>query len=49
MLRFYSGLSIPEVAEHMASRLGRLYFIVERMWTHARAWLSRELFGLGTR
>jgi len=24
------------------------YFIVERMWTHARAWLSRELFGFGT-
>jgi hypothetical protein len=21
---------------------------VERMWTHARAWLSRELSGLGT-
>jgi RNA polymerase sigma factor (sigma-70 family) len=41
VLRFYSGLSVPEVAEHMGlSARG-----VERMWTHARAWLSRELSG----
>lgn len=44
VLRFYSGLSVPDVAEHM----GLSARSVERMWTHARAWLSRELSGLGT-
>ena len=40
-LRFYSGLSTPEVAEH----LGVSARTVESDWTHARAWLKRELAG----
>jgi RNA polymerase sigma factor (TIGR02999 family) len=38
-LRFFSGLSVPEVAEvlHLSLRT------VESDWTHARAWLRREL------
>ena len=41
ILRFFSGLSVPEVAEHLqvSSRT------VEADWTHARAWLKRELSG----
>jgi RNA polymerase sigma factor (TIGR02999 family) len=39
MLRFFSGLSVPEVAEH----LGVSTRTVEGDWTHARAWLKREL------
>ena len=38
-LRFFSGLSSPEVAEH----LGVSVRTVESDWTHARAWLKREL------
>jgi RNA polymerase sigma factor (TIGR02999 family) len=38
-LRFFSGLSVPEVAEH----LGVSARTVESDWTHARAWLKREL------
>jgi len=38
-LRFFSGLSVPEVAEH----LGVSVSTVEGKWTHARAWLRREL------
>ena len=38
-LRFFSGLSSPEVAEH----LGVSVRTVESDWTHARAWLRREL------
>jgi len=38
-LRFYSGLSVPEVAEH----LGVSVSTVEGKWTHARAWLRRDL------
>lgn len=40
-LRFFSGLSVPEVAEHM----GISTRTVESDWTHARAWLKRELAG----
>ena len=40
-LRFFSGLSVPEVAEHM----GVSTRTVENDWTHARAWLKRELAG----
>lgn len=40
-LRFLSGLSVPEVAEH----LGVSVRTVEADWTHARAWLRRELAG----
>jgi RNA polymerase sigma-70 factor, ECF subfamily len=40
-LRFFSGLSSPEVAEH----LGVSIRTVESDWTHARAWLKRELSG----
>jgi len=39
MLRFFSGMSNPEVAEH----LGLSLRTVEGDWTHARAWLKREL------
>jgi RNA polymerase sigma factor (TIGR02999 family) len=38
-LRFFSGMSSPEVAEH----LGVSVRTVEGDWTHARAWLRREL------
>jgi RNA polymerase sigma-70 factor, ECF subfamily len=41
VLRFFSGLSVPEVAEH----LGCSVRTVEGDWTHARAWLKRELSG----
>jgi RNA polymerase sigma factor (TIGR02999 family) len=40
-LRFYSGMSNAEVAEH----LGLSLRTVESDWTHARAWLKRELSG----
>jgi RNA polymerase sigma factor (TIGR02999 family) len=40
-LRFFSGMSSPEVAEH----LGVSVRTVEGDWTHARAWLRRELAG----
>lgn len=43
VLRFFSGLSSPEVAEH----LGVSVRTVESDWTHARAWLKRELSGQG--
>ena len=42
-LRFFSGLSAPEVAEHLNVSLRT----VEADWTHARAWLRRELAGEG--
>src|ERR1044071_7052804 len=38
-LRFFSGMSSPEVAEHLGVS-GRT---VEGDWAHARAWLKREL------
>jgi RNA polymerase sigma factor (TIGR02999 family) len=41
VLRFFSGMSSPEVAEH----LGLSLRTVEADWTHARAWLKRELSG----
>jgi RNA polymerase sigma factor (TIGR02999 family) len=41
MLRFFGGMSNPEVAEH----LGLSLRTVEGDWTHARAWLKRELTG----
>ena len=40
-LRFFSGMSNPEVAEH----LGLSLRTVEGDWAHARAWLKRELAG----
>lgn len=40
-LRFFSGMSSPEVAEHLGVSLRT----VEADWTHARAWLKRELSG----
>ena len=42
-LRFFSGLSAPEVAEHLGVSLRT----VEADWTHARAWLKREMSGQG--
>ncbi len=44
-LRFFSGLTVPEVAEH----LGVSVSTVEGNWTHARAWLKRDLNGSATR
>jgi RNA polymerase sigma factor (TIGR02999 family) len=41
VLRFFSGMSNPEVAEH----LGLSLRTVESDWAHARAWLKRELAG----
>jgi RNA polymerase sigma factor (TIGR02999 family) len=41
MLRFFGGMSNAEVAEH----LGLSIRTVEGDWTHARAWLRRELAG----
>lgn len=41
ILRFFSGMSSPEVAEHLNVSLRT----VEADWTHARAWLKRELSG----
>ena len=41
VLRFFSGLSVPEVAEH----LGLSVRTVEGDWSHARAWLKREMAG----
>ena len=38
-LRFFAGMSSPEVAEH----LGVSVRTVEGDWAHARAWLKREL------
>ena len=40
-LRFFAGLSVPAVAE----ALGVSSRTVERDWTHARAWLKREITG----
>ncbi len=40
-LRFFSGMSAPEVAQHLGVSLRT----VEADWTHARAWLKRELAG----
>jgi RNA polymerase sigma factor (TIGR02999 family) len=40
-LRFYSGMSTPEVAEYMNVSTRT----VEGDWTFARAWLKRELSG----
>jgi len=38
-LRFFAGMSSPEVAEH----LGVSVRTVEGDWSHAKAWLKREL------
>jgi len=40
-LRFFSGMSSREVAEHLKLSLRT----VEGDWAHARAWLKRELSG----
>ena len=41
ILRFFSGMSSPEVAEHLQVSVRT----VESDWTHAKAWLRRELAG----
>ena len=41
ILKFFSGLSSPEIAEHLTVSLRT----VEADWTHAKAWLKRELAG----
>jgi RNA polymerase sigma factor (TIGR02999 family) len=43
VLRFFSGMSSPEVAEHLKLSVRT----VESDWAHARAWLKRELSGHG--
>jgi RNA polymerase sigma factor (TIGR02999 family) len=40
-LRFFSGMSVPDVAEHLQLSLRT----VENDWTFAKAWLKRELSG----
>src|SRR5688500_13999629 len=40
-LRFFSGMSNPEVAEHLKLSVRT----VEGDWAHAKAWLKRELSG----
>jgi len=40
-MRFFGGMSNPEVAEHLELSLRT----VEGEWAHARAWLRRELAG----
>src|SRR5215471_9154624 len=40
-LRFFAGMSSPEVAEHLQVSVRT----VEADWTFARAWLKRELAG----
>ncbi len=40
-MRFYSGMTNPEIAEHLNLSLRT----VEGDWTFARAWLKRELAG----
>jgi len=40
-LRFFSGMSSREVAEHLDLSVRT----VEGDWAHARAWLKRELSG----
>lgn len=42
-LRFFGGLSIDETAEELHIS----HATVERSWSFARAWLSRELLGTG--
>jgi RNA polymerase sigma factor (TIGR02999 family) len=42
-LRFFSGMSSPEVAEHLHISVRT----VESDWTFARAWLKRDLSGEG--
>jgi hypothetical protein len=41
VLRFFSGMSTSEVAEHLALSVRT----IEADWTHARAWLKRQLSG----
>ena len=41
VLRFFSGMSNPEIAEHLQLSLRT----VESDWTYARTWLKRELAG----
>jgi RNA polymerase sigma factor (TIGR02999 family) len=44
ILRFFAGMSSPEVAEH----LGVSVRTVEGDWTHAKAWLRRVLSDAGS-
>ncbi|MCC7415610.1 MAG: sigma-70 family RNA polymerase sigma factor [Acidobacteria bacterium] len=44
-LRFFSGMSSPETAEHLRVSVRT----VESDWAHARAWLNRELSQAGGR
>jgi RNA polymerase sigma-70 factor, ECF subfamily len=39
ILKFFSGMSTPEVAEHLKVSART----IEADWAHARAWLNREL------
>ena len=44
VLRFFSGMSNPEIAEYLQLSLRT----VERDWTYARTWLKRELAASST-
>ena len=43
-LRFYAGLSMPQIAES----LGRSLRSIEREWRYARSWLHREISAKNT-
>jgi RNA polymerase sigma factor (TIGR02999 family) len=44
VLRYFGGLTVEETAEEM----GLSPATVKRDWSHARAWMFRELRGIGT-
>jgi RNA polymerase sigma-70 factor (ECF subfamily) len=40
-LRFFGGMSLPEIAEHLGVSLS----VAERGWRYARAWLYTAMAG----
>lgn len=40
-LRFFAGMALPEVAQHLGISLRT----AERLWAYARAWLHKEIQG----
>jgi len=45
MLRFFTGLTMPQIAELLGLPLTR----IEREWRFSRSWLQREVDGVGPR